>query len=246
MILITRPKIDEKILVDQLCRKKINYSFQPLITFKFLKKNILLKKNKIFIIGSRQAVSSLRESKNHFNEILKQGEFIVIGKKVKKALVALGVKSVIRSFNNSDALIQYLIRNKKYLDVQLEYLCGSVINEDFISSLKSNKFKISKKIIYQVKPVKNLYLKNRKLIKQRKIKIVLFYSVYASKIFLKLIKKYNLTSDAYQLYAICFSKRIATAVKDQRFIKETNIFSVAQPDHKNMIKKIQSIISIKL
>ena len=72
--------------------------------------------------------------------------------------------------------------------MQLEYLCGSVVNEDFISSLKSNKFKISKKIIYQVKPVKNLYLKNRKLIKQRKIKIVLFYSVYASKIFLNLIK----------------------------------------------------------
>ena len=54
------------------------------------------------------------ESKNHFNEILKQGKFIVIGKN-KESTVALGVKSVIRSFNNSDALIQYLIRNKKYL-----------------------------------------------------------------------------------------------------------------------------------
>ena len=46
MILITRPKIDEKILVDQLCRKKINYSFQPLITFKFLKKKYFIKKIK--------------------------------------------------------------------------------------------------------------------------------------------------------------------------------------------------------
>ena len=246
MILITRRRVDEKILVDQLCRKNVNYSFQPLITFKFLKKKILLKKNKIFIIGSTQAVSSLRESKNNFNEIIKKGEFFVIGNKVQKALISLGVKSIIKSFNNSDALIRFLIRNNKFLDVQLEYLCGSVINEDFVSTLKSNKFKISKKIIYKVMPVKNLFLKNRKLLKQKKIKIVLFYSVYASKIFFKLIKKDNLLTDAHQLYAICFSRRIASAVKDQCYIKETNIFSVNQPNYNNMIKKIQSIISIKL
>ena len=67
MILITRPKKESAKLALLLKKKNLKTFQEPLILFKYLKKKILVKENKIFIVASTQSIRAININENKKN-----------------------------------------------------------------------------------------------------------------------------------------------------------------------------------
>lgn len=236
MILITRPRTEANILSERLLKSKIHSFVEPMTTFRYYNKKIKYNKDKVYLIASLQSVRALLKNKSNNQQLIKFGKFFVIGKKVGKSLKALGCKHIIRTFENSNELIKYLskIKNKK---LELEYLCGSVVNQDFISALSLNNFLFKRNIVYQSIPRKNLSEKCLKLIKGNQIKVILIYSVLGAETLIKLLKQKHLLNKIRKVKILCLSKRISSKVSllsNHRIVK-----SVPSPNELSIINYLR-------
>ena len=194
MILIIRHRNLDIEFKSKLDKNNYNYLYQPVLHFNYVKNKIINSENKIFIIASIQAVKSIRSQRNEYFSSIKDAQLFVIGKKVKEALVKLGVNNIIKTFDTTTSLLKFIQKNNFYKKIKFEYLCGSVVNDEFIKQMKMKKFTLRKKIVYEVIPVAQLLKRTKALIRNGNIKVIVFYSVYSAKIFLKLLRKYGLLS----------------------------------------------------
>ena len=211
MILITRPRTEAKALSERLLKNRIVSYIEPMTSFRFYNKKIKYDKKTIYIVASLQSVRSLAKTKLKNKQIIKYGRFFIIGKKVSKSIKVLGCTHIIKIFENSDELIKYLpkIKNKNF---KLEYLCGSVVNQEFVSRLSNKKTLFKKNIIYQSKTRKNLSEKCLNLIRENKIKVILIYSVLSAETFFRLLKQKRLLNKISKVKILCLSKRISSEV----------------------------------
>jgi uroporphyrinogen-III synthase len=235
MILITRPKNEALLLSKELKVKNFLTFIEPLISFRYLKKKIIFGKQKIYIVTSLQAVNVLNKYSKYYKEIISLGNFLVVGEKVSSSLKNAGVNNIIRTFKTSELLTQYLLKLKQP-ELKLIYLCGSVVNEDFVNNMKISKMKFNKIIIYKTIPLKQLSNRCVNLIRKNKIDTVLIYSLYTANILIRLLKTNNLMDRLEQINIFCLSKRIS-----QRFYKEgmkDKVVYARSPDQKGMFNLI--------
>tara|TARA_B100001996_G_scaffold382197_1_gene373393 strand:+ start:155 stop:868 length:714 start_codon:yes stop_codon:yes gene_type:complete len=233
MILITRPRTEANILSEKLLRSKVHSFVEPMTSFRYYNKNIKYDKEKVYLIASLQSVRALLKNKSNNKKLIKFGKFFVIGKKVGESLKVLGCKNIIRIFQDSNELIKYLskIKNK---DLELEYLCGSVVNQDFVSELNLNNFLYKKNIIYQSIPRKNLSERCLKLIKGSQIKVILIYSVLGAETFIQLLKQKRLLNKISKVKILCLSKRISSKVSS--LSNHRIVISAPSPNESSIIK----------
>ena len=155
----------------------------PLISFKSTYRKIKFKENSYYLVSSLQAVKSLLKYQNQYSEILNEGRFLVIGKKVGNELKKNNNIRIKKITENSDEMYDYLIKNKLLFKnkFNLIYLSGSIINNDFLRALKHKKISVKRVIIYKVIPTTKLKRKTVSLLKQNKIKqIVCILKLYCA------------------------------------------------------------------
>jgi uroporphyrinogen-III synthase len=240
MILIIRHRDLDIEFKSKLDKNNYNYLYQPVLHFNYVKNKIINSENKIFIIASIQAVKSIRLQRNEYFSLIKDAQLFVIGKKVKEALVKLGVNNIIKTFDTTTSLLKFIQKNNFYKKIKFEYLCGSVVNDEFIHEMKMKKFTLRKKIVYEVTPVAQLLERTKAVIRNGDIKVIVFYSVYSAKIFLKLLRKYGLLSSINrEVTILCFSKRILNNLSSGKLLPSKKIHAIKNPNSELLFQYIK-------
>ncbi len=244
MILIIRHRNLDIEFKSKLDKNNYNYSYQPVLHFNYVKNKIINSENKIFIIASIQAVKSIRLQRNEYFSLIKDAQLFVIGKKVKEALVKLGVNNIIKTFDTTTSLLKFIQKNNFYKKIKFEYLCGSVVNDEFINQMKMKKFTLRKKIVYEVIPAAQLLERTKAVIRNGNIKVIVFYSVYSAKIFLKLLRKYGLLSSiSRDVRILCFSKRILNHLSSGKFLPNKKIHAIKKPKSELLFQYIKKTLN---
>ena len=97
MILITRPINEAKILAKELKTFSLPVIIEPLTSFQYYKKRIILHDKTFFIVSSLQTVHTMKTNKRNYKNIISQGKFLVVGMKVASELKLLGVICLLMS-----------------------------------------------------------------------------------------------------------------------------------------------------
>ena len=242
MILITRPNEEALSFSLELIKYNLKSQIEPILSFRVKNKDIKISKNKIFIVTSSQAVKALSKYKKKYNQLINEGEFLVVGDKVSKNLKKIGVKKIVFRCENTNKLLKEL-KLKKYFDrkYKFEYLCGSKINDDFLKHCKLQNISIRKNILYDTIVTQKLSNKVIEYIKDRKINVITFFSSYTANSFIKLIQP---DKDAYNIvmkdtYIMCLSKRIASQIiNNHKNINKSLLKWSNSPNQQSLIKAI--------
>ena len=245
MILIIRHKSADTEFQKKLDKNNLNYLYQPVLKFNHIKKKIVNSDDKIFIIASIQAVRSIQlQNKKYLNQI-KGSQLFVIGKKVKEALVKLDLNKIIKTFDSTTSLLKFIHKKNSYKKIKFEYLCGSVVNNEFVNEMRALKYSLKKRIVYQITPTNQLLQKTQVAIKNKKIEVIVFYSVYSAEIFIRLLKKYDLLSLIDKdVKFLCFSERISRHIISKRLLPNQNIISIRKPNVQLLLKYLNKALDI--
>ena len=145
MILIIRPKKESDGLALDLKKNRYRVHKEPFVRFKKLYPTIKFNSDCHYLISSAQAVHFIKRKKN----FIKNGKFLVIGTKIKKELISIGVKKIEFVFQDSYQLLSFLQKNKKIKFIR--HLTGT-INNDVLSKIKKrNSVKYLTTRVYEVK-----------------------------------------------------------------------------------------------
>ena len=210
MILITRPKSEALELQNKLKKYGYKTKVDSLISFKSQFKEIPYDKKFFYLITSSQSVETLSKYKKKYNSILNDGTFIIVGKKTAAKLKKIAPVKIEKIAQNSDEIINYLRNNKllKQKKRNLIYLSGSVVNKEFIKSLKNIKSTIKRIVLYKVIAEDQLKASTVRLIKNKKIIMILLFSVYSTDILIKLLKQEKIYRNVKSATVVCLSDRI--------------------------------------
>ena len=157
--------------------------------------------------------------------------------RVAKELKSLGTKNILRQFNTSKHLLKYLSQLKLKED-KIEYLCGSIVSQDFMHGLKNYKINYQKKIIYETIGKKKLSKRCVNTLESKKIKIVLIYSEYSARLFMSFIKRNNLNEALSGTHILCLSRRISDVMKNK--ISYAEIIWSRSPNQNSLILKVRA------
>ena len=109
MILITRPNDSAKKLQLKFREVGVKVFIESLTTIHISDKNIKFQ-DCIYLISSQYVVNYLKNFASKEN--LKKTEFIVIGHATSAKLLRIGAKKIIKIFEESNELLNYLTKNK--------------------------------------------------------------------------------------------------------------------------------------
>ena len=241
MILITRPLNEARLLAKELKTFSMPIIIEPLTSFKYYKKKTIFHEKKIFIVSSLQSARALRIYKKNYRSIISKGKFLVVGMKVATELKSLGVKKIIKQFNTSEHLLKYLSQSK-FFQYEIEYLCGSIVNQHFINGLKNCGIDYKKIVVYKTIPKQQLSQKCLSVLKGKKVKLVLIYSAYTAKLFSNLLRCNNLNNALSNTYVACLSERIANTF-DSR-ISFAGICWSKSANQDSLLLKVQSMLKL--
>jgi len=236
MILITRPKKETAELAQILKKKKLKTFQEPLIYFKYLKKKIINKEDKIFIVASVHSINAINIKINQKN--IKQASFVVIGDNTAKEIKKIGVKNILLVADNGNQLLTKIKQRKKYISKEFEFLCSNIYNKDFVSSLKIVGLKVKLNFVYRTYPKKTMSNNLVRAVKLNKIKIAIFYSEFTLSVFLTLAKKHGFSKQMlFQIQFLCLSKRIGSKLTK----KNLDVYWPSKPNQKAMLSLLSAI-----
>lgn len=233
MILITRPKAQIKNLELKLRANGYSTFQESFYTLQYYKRKVLYKPKAYYIFSSIHAVKSLKKNRQIYK--FKNANILVIGEKVKNALEECGCKNFIIIVPDSSALLK-IISSLNYSKKKYIYFCSNIVNEDFFTKAYKNKLSIKKRIVYKTIGIKNLTQKLIKLFQSNKISAVILYSQLSAKIYIRLLSKYKMLSDARGLQIYCISDRVAKPLR----LKQSGKIHVAKnPNEQSLISTIK-------
>ena len=229
MILIIRPKSEIKDLIKILEKKKYSYFLEPFSYFRKLKMTFDYDPNHYYLVSSNQSVLSLKKNLKKYKKLIKEGNFLVIGEKIKKELNLMGVRKIIKTFSDSYGLEQYLKKNKKIKCIN--HLTSNVPNEVLKKIKKYGKTKIIFTIIYKTYFKKNLSSKLKKILINQKISVMLHYSLKSSEVFLRKLSNQDRIFLRNDVIHLCLSERISAGLK--KITGKTKKLKVAKKPSQN-------------
>tara|TARA_Y100000768_G_C23811908_1_gene602231 strand:+ start:133 stop:855 length:723 start_codon:yes stop_codon:yes gene_type:complete len=236
MILITRPRDESDQLAKELSKYKLKTCIEPLISFLPCSNLSFENISANYVIGSIRSVDVLEKNFSNFKHILDLGDFYVIGEKVKKKLLSIGLQNVINTFEDSSQLIKFL-GQKHFNKNPFIYLCGSVFNIKLIEELKNLGIIVEQKIIYKTVQKKKLSDETTLLIQDEKIDSVVFYSTYTAETFIQLVSNTLIMSKVRNLRYFCLSPGIANILVKSGF---KNVVHCERPNQLEMIQLIKN------
>lgn len=209
MILITRPFDSAKKLKSRFKENGIESFIEPLTSIKISSKQLNYNVNQIYIVTSQRSVEFLKYQ-NDFKDKMQKLSFVVIGENTAAKLIGIGVKNIIHIAQDSDELIQYIKSHK--FNNQFTYLCGTNRNISFIKFLKNEVLKCEIIEAYKVLSYQSLSAQLVTKLKNKKIKVILIFSMFNAKLFIKLSSIYSSLDHKDYTY-ICMSMKIAQSMK---------------------------------
>ena len=233
MILITRPKAQSKNLQLKLRSNDYATFQESFYSFRYYRREVSCHSNEYYIFPSINSVESLK--KNSQISKFRSANILAIGSQVKKILIDSGCKNLIVTTSDSKSMLK-IINSPKFKNKSFTYLSSNVVNEDFFIEAHKKKLKIKKKIIYKTISIKTLSNKLIKYFKLKKVKGVIFYSQLPVRIFIHLINKYKIASNAEQLHIFCISERVARPLKEHKF---NRVYVAKQPNELSMVSLIK-------
>ena len=203
--------------------------------FKRLYPKILLEPNVYYLVSSLQAINFLKKNK----EIIRNGNFLIIGKKVKKELQLIGVKKIHHIFEDSYQLLKFIKKDKRIKHIR--HLTGNVTNEVLKGINKNKGIKYNTKKVYIVKFKKELTPQLRKLVSNQEVKIMIHYSLKVADEFFKRLHKGEKSFFKTNITHLCMSDRISRGLKKIGVIEKKLKIS-KKPNHKSMMLLLKHII----
>ena len=234
MILIIRSKVDLDTLILDLRKRKYQFHIEPFMYFKKLNPKILVDPNAHYLVSSLQATNYLKKNK----ELILNGNFLVIGKKVKKGLQLIGVKKISHIYEDSFQLLN-LIKKDKGIKL-IHHLTGSVKNEALLEMNKKRGIKYKSTKVYSVKYKKKLTPQLIKLISNQEISLMLHYSLQVSNEFFKKLGNDEKSFFKTNITHICMSDRIGQGLR--KFgVRRKKLKISKKPNHKSMMLLLKHI-----
>ena len=240
MILIIRPKSEIKDLIKILKKKKYSYFLEPFSYFRILKMNFYYNPDHYYLVSSKQSVLSLKKNSKKYRKLIQEGNFFVIGEKIKKELSLIGARKILRSFTDSNELKNYLEKNKKIKSIN--HLTSNIPNEVLKKINKTGDVKIIFTSIYKTYFKKNLSHNLKKLLFKQKIEVMLHYSLKSSEVFFSKLSDHEKFNFCFQITHLCLSKRISKGI--EKLANECKKLEVAKkPSQKDMLLLLDNIKS---
>ena len=149
MILITRPHEEAKVLEKEFLHIGKECVIDSLLNFKLHYKKIPIEKKVLYLISSSQAVKALTKYKDKHHQLLTNGEFIIVGKKVSTELKKISPIQIKKVTKDSDDMKKFLIsqwRTKNYK--KIVFISGSVFNREFVCYLRKKQIFVIRKVLY--------------------------------------------------------------------------------------------------
>ena len=234
MILITRPKIQTLKLSNELRVNNFNFYSEPLTFFYYSTKKIRIIDDCIYLVSSPQCIQYFIKNKSDYFDLKNKCKFIVIGKSVAVELKKLGFKKVTKVVLNSSELVAYIDRQNNIKSIN--HLCGSIAYDEVEKFFtKYKKVKYIKSIVYYTKLKKKLSKRCMKLINEKKIKTIIFYSLTAVHVFISLTMLQKNLNSFKTMKFLCLSKRVAEGLISIG-VKNKNIKIASIPDHRSIMK----------
>ena len=240
MILITRPHEEAKVLEKELLKIGKECVTDSLISFKFHFKKIPFEKNVLYLISSSQSVKVLLKYKNKYRPLLKNGTFIVVGKKVATELTKIASVKIIKVTKDSSDMKKFLFSQKqmKKKYKKIVFISGTIFNREFVTDLRKKGINIKRKILYTTLHKKRFMQKTIRLFNQGQVSQVVLYSIFTAKIFLKLLKSDGLEKKVGEVIPISLSNRIDIILKKSSLFRRTYVSR--SPNEKSIIRTINS------
>ena len=238
MILITRPREDAIDLARDLEKLNLDFHTDSIIKIKYKKPKLEFDKQSVILITSLNAVKSLKLLNQKQRKKLRQIKFIVIGKRVSDGLKMIGINKIFLTCRDSEHLIQKINRNKTNL--KIGYFCSNNFSKKLVNRLQIENCEVFLNNTYSTYRKKNLLVKTSKLLLQRKIRVITFFSVYSASSFFCAMKDSKIDSSLLNsVQFLCLSKNIATVVKKQKY---QNVYWSKLPTKKSLLVSLKKIV----
>jgi uroporphyrinogen-III synthase len=226
-VVLTRPKIDSELFLEQLKEGSIKTYIEPMLEIvPFKVKNYNFKEYQGIIFTSLNAVRVLMPINAESLDAYIVGEQVAKELKVYKGIK---IKAVLEDVGS---LQDYLTKKKWDSSKPLFYPSGKHIS----NHLNINDIKIKRVPVYEAKRITGFSKKFISLIDERKIAAIAFFSLRTAEAFVEEIIKYERTSLLKTIKALCISERLLESVNK---VEWGGVHVASTPDRKGMLHLIE-------
>tara|TARA_B100000989_G_scaffold204042_1_gene154402 strand:+ start:1709 stop:2407 length:699 start_codon:yes stop_codon:yes gene_type:complete len=214
-ILLTRPLDDSIDLILKFGSQNHKVSHLPLLSIK--KKKYYepdYKSYKGIIFTSANALKNLNVSK-----IEKNIACFCVGIATERKAKELGFQNIFCAEGNVNNLKELIMQNFNPKNGAILYISGEIVSYSLDKDLINENYNIKRIVNYTVIPNEKLDENFLAEIKSSVPEIVFIYSENSAKIFLKLIKKYNLDKLWMETNLMCMSEKASSVLNDFKWKK---------------------------
>ena len=230
-ILLTRPLDDCKELILRFKSLGHKVSHLPVIIVDAIKYNEPnYNEFKGIIFTSANAIKNLNTSK-----INKNIKCFCVGSSTEKIAKKSGFQNIFCAEGNVNNLKEIIIQNFDKKNGSLIYISGETVSYNLDKDLILEGYSITRLVNYSVKPNDEIREEFIKDLKSLIPNIVFIYSENSARIFLNILKKYNLQDDWMNTNLMCLGERASSVLNE---IKWKKIFLFNPGEEEFLLYKI--------
>ena len=231
-IVITRPKEDSLLLIENLIKIGHTVTHLPVIEIKKLEtEKINLLNYQALIFTSSNAIKFMNIEK--FNSKIK---CFCVGKATELTARQVGFINIFTSEGTVDSLIELIMRTLDSKSGKLLYLSSEFISKDLDKDLVKAGYSVDRVSNYTSIPVENIDKKTLDFFEKKPPDVIFIYSSKSAKNLFNLINKYSLLNVVTQSNLMCISEKVLLVLKQ---IKWKNVFVFTPGEEEFLIDKIK-------
>ena len=231
-IVITRPKEDSLLLIENLIKIGHTVTHLPVIEIKKLEtEKINLLNYQAVIFTSSNAIRFMNIKK--FNSKIK---CFCVGKATELTARQVGFINTYTSEGTVDSLIELIIRTLDSKSGKLLYLSSEFISKDLDKDLINSGYLVDRISNYTSIPVEEVDKKTLDFFEKKPPDVIFIYSSKSAKNLFNLINKYSLLNVVTQSHLMCISEKVLSVLKQ---IKWKKVFVFNPGEEEFLLKKIR-------
>ena len=214
-IVITRPKEDSLLLIENLIKLGHIVTHLPLIKIEKLETNkINLLNYKAIIFTSSNAIRNLDTE-----DFDKKSLCFCVGDATEKTAKQKGFHNTFSAGGNVRNLRELILRNLEKKTEKILYVSGELVSYDLDKDLIKEGLNVQRLINYSVSHVENLSSDFLSELKKKIPDIIYIYSQNSAVSFLNLIKKYELDEYWMKTNLMCIGEKTSSVLNELKWKK---------------------------
>ena len=234
-VLSTREYIDAVSDLKLFERKGLNCHISPGFKVKRLKVQVDYSFDGI-IVTSKNSLEFLNELK------INEKPIFCIGKSTSKKVISLGFKKNLIFSGEDIRGIEKKIKEYPKKNLTLLWLTQKNSENQIINNLRKHNSIIKKIICYEVIPLDYIDKRTISLINSNQVIVVLFYSIFSAKIWLKLIKDAKINSVVNKFNCVAISKEVSNYLLEHGF---SDVYNAKRKNRFSLISKAIKVFKNK-